>query len=179
MNCSFSFCSYYGNWNKMICCLHKTNSAVTHCISFRRRVWFRRQLLLSFAGVWTSLVYCIKVHQSTVLSISRQSSQVMGATFRSTSWATVSILILPRVFCIGQPVGDFQEPVCQEMTRWIERERVGHFLREAKLTFKLSFFKSHPLSKRPYHSFIYLCIYQNPGGWVGSFHPFHFIAHVK
>jgi hypothetical protein len=48
-------------------------------------------------------------------------------------------------------------------------ERAGHFMREAKLTFKLSLFKFHPLNKRPYHSFTYQCIYQNPGGWVGSF----------
>ena len=51
----------------------------------------------------------------------------------------------------------------------IYRERAGHFLLIAKFTFKLSFCATHPLNKRPFHSFAYLCPLQNPGGWVGLF----------
>jgi hypothetical protein len=50
-----------------------------------------------------------------------------------------------------------------------QRERAGLFLLMAKLTFKLSPCATHPLIKRPFHSFAYPCTLQNPGGWVGSF----------
>ena len=51
----------------------------------------------------------------------------------------------------------------------MERERARLSLLMAKLTFKLSPCATHPLIKRPFHSFAYLYTFQNPGGWVGSF----------
>jgi hypothetical protein len=51
----------------------------------------------------------------------------------------------------------------------IQEERAGLFLLMAKLTFKPSPCATHPLIKRTFHSFAYLCTLQNPGGWVGSF----------
>ena len=95
-----------------------------HTVYLSKKSLIPQTITSSYAGVWTSLVYCIKVHQCYSHEHLSASSQVMGATFRSTSWATVSILILPRFFVSGSPWELSRSPFSRndEMNRERERE---------------------------------------------------------